>query len=63
MPRPTKRKAAHKKKTWRYMDLYRHGVTSKLVEYVARKHKSHRRIPENAWEEISSINFLNALYR
>ena len=30
------------------MDLYRH----ELAEYAARKYKSHRRIPENAWEEL-----------
>ena len=31
-------------KTWRYMDLYRHGVTGKLAEYAAKKYKSHRRM-------------------
>jgi len=40
------------RKMWRYMDLYRHGFTGKLAEYAARKYKSHRRIPENAWEEL-----------
>ena len=40
------------RKTWRYMDLYRHGVTGKLAEYAAKKYKSHRRIPENVWEEL-----------
>ena len=37
------------RKMWRYMDLYRHGFTGKLAEYSAR---SHRRILENAWEEL-----------
>ena len=56
MPRSTKRKTAHKK-PWRYMDLY--GVTGELAKYVARKYKSHGR----NYEQISLINFLNALYR
>ena len=38
------------RKTWRYMDLYRHGVTGKLAEYAAKKYISHRRIPEDAWD-------------
>ena len=44
------------RKMWRYMDLYRHGVTGKLAEYAARKYKSHRRIPEHAWEEELRTN-------
>ena len=24
------------RKTWRYMDLYRHGITGKLAEYAAK---------------------------
>ena len=40
------------RKTWRYMDLYRHRITGKLAEYAAKKYKSHRRIPEDAWDEL-----------
>ena len=40
------------RKTWRYMDLYRHGITGKLAEYAAKKYKLHRRIPEDAWDEL-----------
>ena len=39
------------------MDLYRHGFTGKLAEYAVRKYKSHRRIPENAWEELRTNQF------
>ena len=42
------------------MDLYRHGVTGKLAEYAAKKYKSHRRIPENVWEELRT-NYRRAL--
>jgi hypothetical protein len=40
------------RKAWRYMDLYRHRITGKLAEYAAKKYKSHRRIPEDAWDEL-----------
>ena len=44
------------RKTWRYMDLYRHGVTGKLAEYAAKKYISHRRIPKNDYsQEIQHI--------
>ncbi len=35
------------------MDLYRHGITGKLVEYAVKKYKSHRKIPENVLEELN----------
>src|ERR1043165_5444253 len=31
---------------WRYMDLYKKGITGKLAEYGVKKYKSHRRIPD-----------------
>ena len=34
------------------MDLYKHGLAGKLAEYAAKKYISHRRIPENAWDEL-----------
>ena len=33
--------------SWRYMNLYRAGLTGKLVEYGAKRYKSHRCIPKN----------------
>jgi predicted ATPase len=36
------------------MDLYRHGITGKLVEYAVKKYKSHRRIPHY----VIQINFI-----
>jgi len=34
------------RKAWRYMDLYKKGITGKLAEYAAKKYKSHRCIPD-----------------
>ena len=46
--------------TWRYMDLYRQGVTGKLAaEYAAKNYKSHRRIPKDVWEELRTNQFPN----
>lgn len=39
----TIRKLARKSK--RYMDVYRKGLTEKLAEFAVKKYKSHRRIP------------------
>ena len=30
------------RKSWRYMQLYREGLTGKLAEYACKKFKSHR---------------------
>ena len=35
------------RKSWRYMQLYREGLTGKLAEYACKKFKSHRRIPQD----------------
>jgi len=43
------------RKAWRYMDLYRKGITGKLAEYAARKYKSHRCIPEYVLSELNEI--------
>ncbi|CAB4429756.1 unnamed protein product [Rhizophagus irregularis] len=43
------------RKCWRYMDLYRKGIDRKLVEYVVKKYKSHRRIPEGVLEELNKL--------
>lgn len=43
------------RKAWRYMDLYRNGITGKLAEYAARKYKSHRCIPEYVLSELNEI--------
>ena len=37
------------------MDLYRHGITRKLVEYAVKKYKSHRRIPHYVIQELNNI--------
>jgi len=43
------------RKSWRYMDLYRNGITGKLVEYTVKKYRSHRRIPEYVIQELNHI--------
>jgi transposase len=41
------------RKAWRYMDLYRKGITGKLAEYAAKKYKSHRCIPDYVLVELN----------
>jgi hypothetical protein len=40
------------RKSWRYMDIYRKGITGKVAEYAAKKYKSHRRVPDSIYDEI-----------
>ena len=44
------------RKSFRYMDVYRKGLTGKLVEYAVKKYKSHRRIPDYIFEELDKID-------
>ena len=41
------------RKAWRYMDLYRKGITGKLAEYTAKKYKSHRCISDYVLLELN----------
>ena len=34
------------RKSWRYMDIYRKGISGKMAEFAVKKYKSHRRVPE-----------------
>jgi len=43
------------RKAWRYMDLYKKGITGKLAEYAAKKYKSHRCIPEYVLAELNEM--------
>ncbi|CAB4491800.1 unnamed protein product [Rhizophagus irregularis] len=43
------------RKAWRYMDLYRNGITGKLAEYAAKKYKSHRCIPDYVLVELNKV--------
>ena len=43
------------RKAWRYMDLYRNGITGKLAEYAAKKYKSHRCIPDYVLVELNKF--------
>ena len=40
------------RKSWRYMDIYRKGITGKLAEFAVKKYKSHRRVPDTIYNEI-----------
>ena len=40
----------------RFMDCYRKGLTVLQAEYIVKKYKSHRRIPDNVLDEIDELN-------
>ena len=40
------------RKSWRYMDIYRKGISGKIAEFAVKKYKSHRHIPDNIYDEI-----------
>ena len=39
-------------KSWRYMDIYRKGVTGKLAIFAEKKYKSHRRVLDDVLNQI-----------
>lgn len=39
------------RKSWRYMDAYRKGLTGKQAEFTVKKYRSHRRVPQGVMEE------------
>ncbi|CAG8724465.1 10503_t:CDS:2, partial [Cetraspora pellucida] len=49
------------RKCWRYMDLYRNGLSEKLVEYAVKKYKTHRRIPDSIYEELDKLDNIETL--
>ena len=44
------------RKCWHYMNLYRKGLSGRLVEYAVKKYKSHRRIPDSIFEELNELD-------
>jgi hypothetical protein len=42
----------------RFMECYRKGLTVLQAEYIVKKYKSHRRIPDNVINEIDELNKL-----
>jgi len=34
------------------MDIYKKGISEKLAEFAVKKYKSHRRVPDNIYNEI-----------
>ncbi len=44
------------RKSWRYMDIYRKGITGKLAVFAEKKYKSHRRVPDDVLNQITLNN-------
>lgn len=44
------------RKSFRYMDAYRKGLTGHLAEYAVQKYKSHRRIPQSVLDELDKMD-------
>ena len=42
-------------KSWRYMDIYRKGLTGKVAEFANKKYKSHRQVPDMVYDEINNV--------
>ena len=40
-------------KSWRYMNIYRKGITGKLAVFAEKKYKSHRRVPDDVLNQIT----------
>jgi len=40
------------RKSARYMDAYRKGITGKAAEYAIRKYHSHRRVPMSIYNDL-----------
>jgi hypothetical protein len=39
------------RKSWRYMDAYRHGLSGYLAEFAVKRYRSHRRLPVKNLED------------
>ncbi len=37
------------------MDVYRKRITGKLAEFTVKKYKSHRRVPDNIYNELDIV--------
>ena len=44
------------RKCWYYMDLYKKGLSGRLVEYAVKKYKSYQRIPDSIFEELNKLD-------
>ena len=42
------------RKAFRYMDVYRKGLTGQAAEFAVRKYRSHRRVPDSVLQSIDS---------
>ena len=41
------------RKSWRYMDIYRKGITGKLAVFAEKKYKSYRRVSDDMLNQIT----------
>ncbi|RIA99536.1 hypothetical protein C1645_811341 [Glomus cerebriforme] len=41
------------RKSWRYMDIYRKGITGKVAEYAVKKYNSHHHVPDTIYNEFN----------
>jgi len=46
------------RKSARYMDVYRKGLTGKAAEYATRKYHSHRRVPESIFSDMEQAGLV-----
>jgi hypothetical protein len=50
------------RKSWRYMDIYRKDLTGKIAEFVNKKYKTHRRVPDMIMMKLI-IKIIKLLYK
>src|SRR4051794_39308471 len=41
------------RKAFRYMDVYRKGLTGQTAEFAVKKYRSHRRVPDSVLESVA----------
>ena len=52
---PLKQIRKYARRAAKFMDCYRKGLTVLQAEYIVKKYKSHRKIPDNVVEEIDEL--------
>jgi len=46
------------RKSARYMDAYRKGLTGKAAEFATRKYHSHRRVPATVFDDLEKAGLV-----
>ena len=47
------------RKSARYMDAYRKGLTGKAAEYAIKKYHSHRRVPLSVFDDLEEVRIVD----